>query len=184
MLLVCLVILLPVTLACPACAGAFDNPIRGFGPPANGMTIVNSTILSRVIRKSKQSCGAECLGNPKCIAFTWNPDSGECVTSSWSNWYAIEPASSQSIVTYTRIRHLSKERVVPKLEMALTVPTSGVRLEQGGLLKSAFDSNVGYLMQFPVGDLLFWFRKRKGLATRGGSSWGWDRFAASFVRRI
>lgn len=170
-----LLILLPETLACSACTGAFDSPIRGFGPPANGMTIVNSTIISRVIRKSKQACGAECIGAPGCIAFTWNPNDGQCVASGWSNWYAIEPASSASIVTYTRIRHLNKQRVVPKFEMALTVPTSGVELEQGGLFKSAFDSNVGYLMQFPVDDLLFWFRKRKGLTTRGGSSWGWDR---------
>ena len=171
-----LLLLLLGTFGCPACAGSFGVPIAGFGPPVQGIAIVNSTVVLRTTVKSNQACGAECVKTPGCIAITWYPSQSKCVGSGWSNWYTMEPVASPSTVTYTRIRHLDKASVVPEIEMALTVPTYGVQLQAGGLFKNAFDANVEYLMQFPADDLLFWFRKRKGLPTGDGSSWGWDRY--------
>jgi hypothetical protein len=56
----------------------------------------------------------------------------------------------------------------------LDVPTSGVELT-GGPFETAFVTNLAYLGQFPVDDILYWFRERAG-ATQpaGATSWGWD----------
>ena len=36
-------------------------------------------------------------------------------------------------------------------------------------------SNLGYLSQFPVDDILYWFRQRAGYPNPpNASSWGWD----------
>ena len=40
---------------------------------------------------------------------------------------------------------------------------------------AAFAVNLGYLQQFPVDDMLYWFRRRAGVANPpGATSWGWD----------
>ena len=56
----------------------------------------------------------------------------------------------------------------------LSVPTSGVELS-GGPFARAFQTNLLYLQQFPVDDMLYWFRQRAGVPNApGATSWGWD----------
>lgn len=37
-----------------------------------------------------------------------------------------------------------------------------------------FNTNLEYLRQYPVDDVLYWFRKRAGEASPPGQNWGWD----------
>jgi hypothetical protein len=41
-------------------------------------------------------------------------------------------------------------------------------------LAAAFEANIEYLLQYPVDDMLYWFRKRAGVAAPPGQNWGWD----------
>jgi len=55
------------------------------------------------------------------------------------------------------------------------VPATGVALAPGSSpFATAFDTNLAYLAQFPLDDVLYWFRVRAGVPLLGGSSWGWD----------
>ena len=59
----------------------------------------------------------------------------------------------------------------------LQVPKRGVELAQnvGSPFATAFEVNLGYVNQFPVDDMLYWFRRRAGVTNpAGATSWGWD----------
>src|SRR5512140_86041 len=61
------------------------------------------------------------------------------------------------------------------IPLVLNAPTSGVKLK-GGVLKTAFDNNVNFLLNnFGEDDLLYVFRERAGQATPPRKPFGWDK---------
>jgi hypothetical protein len=128
-----------------------------------------------------------------CIAFNWvtadastttptqtswpgsvgSPDSGLCELSGWGSEYTVVPNQSNSVY-YTKSLPRNDSAAVAKVQYKLTVPTSGVRLT-GGPFATAFATNLVYLNQFPVEDMLYWFRQRAGVPNAAtATSWGWD----------
>lgn len=151
-------------------------PIAGFGSPMPETAVINATrVLQRCNVTEPAECGQLCVNSPQgCIAISW-ARSGCCSGWGWSADYALAPSSF--VVSYSRIRPANTTSVEPVIKFRLAVPTSGVALAPRGLLRAAFDANIGYLLQVPVDDMLFWFRRRSGAPTGAGSSWGWDNAA-------
>ena len=141
-----------------ATAKAESTPaLSGFGAPMAATSVVNATRLLCQIAHTPEDCARLCIVTQGCIAFTSLADS--CTCFGFNSSFALEP--NKSAVSYFRVRPVNTTRVRPSLSLRLTVPTSGVWLGQG-LLRKAFDANIRYLLQVPVNDMLFWFRRRKG----------------------
>jgi hypothetical protein len=136
--------------------------------------VVNGTTLFHRENQSVDACAQLCNANSECVSFNFK--STGCVGSSWSPAYAIQEApagSGNDVSYYARVRQGNTSRILPQQKFALTVPTSGVTLGHG-VLKTAFDANINYLLQFPVDDMLHWFRQRNGVVNPPGKNWGWD----------
>eukprot|EP00937_MAST-01D_sp_MAST-1D-sp2_P004229 g4229.t1 len=135
--------------------------------------VVNATSVVTQKATTVESCSALCLSVPSCVAFTWQGATGNCEGFGLGGAFAAAAAAAET-VTYYRVRTLDRSPVHAAARFALDVPTGGVALSPSSLLGRAFAANVRYLKQFPVDDMLFWFRRRAGLPTGGGASWGWD----------
>ena len=143
------------------------NSLQYFGPPHVGEIVVNATVAALPGTWTPENCASQCVADHRCIAFTVSP--AWCNLSTWSNTYAVTDGDGSY---YFKIQRLDRTPVVPRVTYALDVPTAGVSLTPGSLFANASRANLAYLLQFPVDDMLYWFRRRKGVADPPGSSWG------------
>jgi hypothetical protein len=135
-----------------------------------------------------EECAAVCVAKDGgCIAFNWVTSSASvasaryssgalpsasCELSGWHFEYSVLPNATS--VYYTKTLPRNDTAWKPKVDYLLRVPTGGVELTSGPFA-TAFATNLVYLGQFPVDDILFWFRRRAGVANPpGATTWGWD----------
>ena len=157
--------------ALPAASRAQD-----FGPPHPNAAIVNSTLSVSAVQDG-DACAQACLAQPSCIAYTLaplaSPGAFNCTLSRLSNTYAVTNATGSSY--FSRIVPRNDAPVVPALAFVLSTPAAGVRVGAGSLFGQALAHNRKYLSQYPLNDMLFWFRARAGVPQPpNASSFGWD----------
>jgi len=75
---------------------------------------------------------------------------------------------------YFRVLPRNDTRAAAALVYSLDVPVRGVRLHNDSDFGRRFAINIQYLSQFPLDDLLYWFRRRAGERSPPGQNWGWD----------
>jgi hypothetical protein len=143
-----------------------------------GWRVVGPQVVEVPDSATRDDCATTCLGKGTgCIAFNWVRNSSSlgfvCEHSGWGAAYAVN-RTDQASVYYTKGLPRNDTSVQPKIRYELAVPTRGIVLT-GGPFAAAFATNVAYLAQFPVDDMLYWFRKRAGVPNpAGATSWGWD----------
>eukprot|EP01079_Euglenida_sp_SAG-EU17-18_P003425 gene3426-3899_t len=162
-----LLLMLPVASGSPV----LDN----FGAPHANQTITGATIA---ISSSTgvEECADRCLARTDCIAFSLF--SANCTLSTWSSGYLVQPLPGSAYYTRTIPRHDTPW--TPAIRLALRTPTSGVAVGPDSVFGQAFEANIDYLGQYPLDDMLYWFRIRNGTTQPPGKSWGWDN--AGFER--
>ena len=164
---------------------------KGDCDAATSVSVVSSLCVGQsycaIPATTAQFGGADpCTGVPKYLAVTLE---GQCVDppqdaplllcqrSGSSRIYAVVDfpvASNNSATYYQRLRIRNDSSIIPAVTTVLSVPRSGVTLREGPL-RRAFDSNILYLKQYSVDDLLFNFRARAGLPQPPGAKChGWD----------
>jgi hypothetical protein len=115
----------------------------------------------------------------KCISFdlrfaSASKNNQTCTLSGWSDSYALEDTDKSSLY-YFRLRRLDNSSVTPAVSYSLEVPNRWVQLLGTTAFSASFAANIIYLSQFPVDDLLYWFRMRAGIQQPvDAQSWGWD----------
>lgn len=154
------------------------EPLAAFAAPHFGEEIVNATLFSAPALDNVSACARRCIDvGAECIAFTWRPANTEspstCIGSKWDSQYATAVSAAPSAAYYTRLRRGNTSAVRPAIVYPLVVPTTGVKLHSGPFAE-AFQANVQYLLQIPVDDMLYWFRRRAGESSPPGQNWGWD----------
>ena len=175
-----------------------------FGPSHDNQVVVNATLLAQQGNSTgpgwtAESCAQSCLsfnGGDGCIAFSISsgspPEADWCNLSGWATTYAVvsygssatrsrsgsEPVTvngnSGTAAYYFRKLRIDKTPVQPVVSYTLDVPDTGVYLAANTAFRAAYDANVQYLLGYAVDDMLYWFRKRAGVAEPPGQSWGWD----------
>lgn len=153
--------------------------LNQFGPPHVDQMIVNATIGSSNVA-TVDDCASACLavtGAQPCIAFSVDLSGSPgasipCTLSTWSANYSV--VSSPGNQYYFVLMARNDTRVVPAMQYALQTPTAGVTLSPDSLFGRIFALNRVYLSQYPVDDMLYWFRMRAGQANVPGTSFGWD----------
>lgn len=127
---------------------------------------------------SAAQCGELCLAHDECISFNIvNTSDAEasplCGLNGWSENYTVVKKATSTYFFKKLV--LDKTPVQPKIKYTLEVPEGGIALAPGTAFADGFTRNMLYLGQFPVEDLLYWFRERSGNGNpAGASSWGWD----------
>eukprot|EP00035_Acanthoeca_spectabilis_P012295 m.219527 g.219527 ORF g.219527 m.219527 type:complete len:991 (+) comp15583_c0_seq1:238-3210(+) len=120
-------------------------------------------------------CAEACLARGGgCIGFNVvnTTDGMLCEVSGYGPEAAIVPTNGSAFFPKAIARNDS--RVEPAVTYSLAVPTRGVTLTSGPFAV-AFATNIAYLSQFPVNDILYWFRMRAGVPNPpNATSWGWD----------
>ena len=157
------------------------DPLASFGPPHANATVANATLASFPGVADAAACAASCLAlpaAPRCIGFAVAPAAGggaglDCLALGWSSAYAVV-ANASGASYFSRLIDRDDRPVVPALQYALETPTRGVQLGAGSLFAKYMALNRIYLAQFPVDDMLFWFRARAGDPSPPGKSFGWD----------
>lgn len=144
----------------------------GFDVAYPGLRVNGSQLELSSRSDSVEQCAAACLAEGTgCIAFNW-VGGAVCELSGWSANYTVFPNASS--VYFTKSLPRNNTAVNFKIPYQLNVPTSGVALHSGPLAH-AFLTNLVYLHQFPVDDILYWFRQRAGVSNpKDATSWGWD----------
>ena len=151
-------------------------PVVTFGAPHQGQRIANATFEQHNAPITKAHCAKYCAAKFQCIAFSWS--SAGCELSEWSPTYAVENSSLPSAMYQSKVRVGNRTAATRAVKYSLRAPTAGVKLLRAGngsVLRAAFDSNLRYLSQYPVDDMLFWFRTRAGISNpHDAKNWGWD----------
>ena len=147
-------------------------PPAGFEAVYPGLRVNGSQLVLSARSDSVAQCAAACRAEGTgCIAFNW-VGGAVCELSGWSANYTV--FANASSVYYTKSLPRNDTALELKIPYQLSVPTSGVELRAGPFAR-AFQTNLGYLQQFPVDDMLYWFRQRAGVANPpDATSWGWD----------
>ncbi len=176
-----LLLLLAAASALPA-----SDPLASFGAAHVNQTVANATLAAFAGVADAAACAAACLAlpeSPRCIGFAVAPSPGggggsggpllDCLALGWSQTYAVV-ANATGAAYFSRLIERDDRPVVPALAYALETPTAGVTLGAGSLFARFHALNRIYLSQFPVDDMLFWFRVRSGDPNPPGQSYGWD----------
>jgi hypothetical protein len=172
------------------------DPLLAFQAPQVGFAVVNASLLPQPhaaeYATTASACAEACLEEIRCIAFTFSDAHPPCDLAGWSDRYDVARATSQAAYYYRNFDDpASQQPVKPAVSYPLEAPTAGVQLlppsstrapqavaasvwQRAGVWGTAFGANLKYLSQFPVDDMLFWFRRRHGDTTPPGASWGWD----------
>ena len=172
------------------------EPLLAFQPPQFGFAVVNASLLPQPhaaeYATTASACAEACLEESRCIAFTFGAAHPPCDLAGWSDRYDVARATSQAAYYYRNFDDpASQQPVKPAVRYPLETPTAGVQLlppsstrapeagaasvwQRAGVWGTAFGANLKYLSQFPVDDMLFWFRRRHGDTAPPGASWGWD----------
>ena len=170
-------------LTLPSCAAAAD-PLASFGAAHANQTVANATLAHAAGVADAAACAAVCLAlpaSPRCIGFAVSPASGggggggplDCFALGWSQTYSVV-VNATGAAYYSRLIERDDRPVVPALALALETPAAGVTLGTNSLFARFQALNRIYLSQFPVDDMLFWFRVRAGDPNPPGQSYGWD----------
>jgi hypothetical protein len=154
------------------------DPLASFGLPHINQTVVNATLVLFSNVTDKNACASSCLGlpqQPRCIGFALIPVTAgfDCFTLGWSQTYTVIKNITGASY-YSRLIDRDDRPVVPALTFALETPTSGIILDSSSLFARYHALNRIYLSQFPVDDMLYWFRIRAGNPNPPGQSYGWD----------
>ena len=158
------------------------DPLSSFGSPHVNQTVANATLATFPNVADAAACATECLNLPplpRCIGFSVTPSTSNessglnCVTLGWSQTYTVVKNSSGAVY-YSRLIDRDDRPVVPALVYSLETPTTGITLEPSSLFARFQSLNRVYLSQFPVDDMLYWFRIRNGEPNPPGNSYGWD----------
>ena len=175
--------LLSLILSSSSCAA---DPLASFGAAHANQTVANATLAVLAGVADAAACAAACLAlpaTPRCIGFAIYPASGsgggggggplDCIALGWSQTYAVI-ANATGAAYYSRLIERDDRPVVPALALALETPVAGIALGADSLFARFQALNRIYLSQFPVDDMLFWFRVRAGDPKPPGQSYGWD----------
>jgi hypothetical protein len=154
-------------------------PVAGFGPPHVGQRVVGASLSPPVGKSSTvDQCGAACERVAGCNSFNWATagSSSSCELNTWGPNYVV--GQNASWVYYSRVIERNDTVFNAAVKYLLDVPTRGVELvgnNHTNPFMNAFETNLDYLSQYPVDDVLYWFRIRAGKKNPSGSkNWGWD----------
>ena len=154
---------------------ALAPAMPGFGPPHIGQRVVGASLQPPPATSTVQQCGAACLAVSECNSFNWaaTPLRSTCELNTWGPSYAVMQNSSW--LYYSRVLERNDTAWNAAISLQLQVPVRGVALTAGSAFSHAFDTNLDYLRQYPVDDLLYWFRIRAGARNpEQARNWGWD----------
>lgn len=149
-----------------------DSPLNNFSSPEVGNRAVNSSFSSPQKVNSAEDCASICLKYNECISFNFLSSSSLCEMNQYGPKYALEKNSQSAY--YLRNIQKNDEHIEPAISYDLTTPVKGVKLNPG-LLKTVFETNIVYLLQFPIDDLLYYYRMRAGNPNPPGHCFGWDQ---------
>jgi hypothetical protein len=152
-------------------------PVSGYGPPHVGQRVVGSALPPPATATSTiEQCAAACQGaGSTCSGFNWAAvgNSRMCELNRWGPNYVV--MQNTSWVYYSRTIERNDTAYRAAIKYQLQVPTCGVQLTAvGSPFNHAFETNLDYLRQYPVDDILYWFRIRAGQSNPPGANWGWD----------
>ena len=158
--------------------------LAGFGPPHVGQRVVGASLpageSTAAAARAIDGCAAACLQAPACNSFNWLSGtvatSQACELNGWGPTYVVTQNTTSSY--YSRIIERNDTAFGAAILYALQVPSRAVELGPAGSspFATAFDTNLEYLRQYPVDDVLYWFRVRAGDSSPPGGSWGWDHW--------
>ena len=168
-------------LAAVLAAASTDPPppsVSGFSPPVAGVFYGGGDLGPVLQVADAAACGAACaaLGSA-CVAFNTcaNGSLVRCGPQTWSR--TLSPVANAGCAAYVRERPRNDSLVAQAVPWLLAAPAAGsVSIPAGaagGLLRSMFEGNLVYLLQYSVDDMLFPFRQRAGLPNPG-QCFGWD----------
>eukprot|EP01047_Picozoa_sp_COSAG01_P018377 COSAG01_NODE_993_length_12256_cov_6.798964_11_plen_307_part_00 len=154
-------------------------PVPGYGPPHVGQRVVGSALSPPPAAGTIEQCAAAChRAGSTCAGFNWAAaGSGRlCELSTWGPNYVV--MQNISWVYYSRTIERNDTAYRAAIKYQLQVPTRSVWLtgDKGSSpFLRAFETNLDYLRQYPVDDVLYWFRIRAGQSNPvGAKNWGWD----------
>ena len=164
----------------PAVPGISPPAVPGFAPPVPDVFYGGGDLGPVLQVADVAACGAACVGlGSACIGFNAcaNGSLVRCGPQTWSR--TLAPVANAGCAAYVRERPRNDSRVAQVVPWRLAAPAAGsVRIPAGaagGLLRSMFDTNVVYLLQYDVDEMLFPFRQRAGLPQPPGAQcFGWD----------
>eukprot|EP01116_Phalansterium_solitarium_P006662 TRINITY_DN19003_c0_g1_i1.p1 TRINITY_DN19003_c0_g1~~TRINITY_DN19003_c0_g1_i1.p1 ORF type:complete len:776 (-),score=231.31 TRINITY_DN19003_c0_g1_i1:217-2544(-) len=155
------------------CIATAQDPLSFFLPPQ-----VNTSAwyadFAYFYNVNVSECASACLSAAECVSFSYSATVLRCVLSNYTMLYQLQPYADYDY--YQRLQPRNDTLIQPAVQYLLTVPTSNVVLGSGVLL-DAFNSNLLYLLQHSVADMLYWYNKRAGLPNPpNASSFGWDNW--------
>ena len=154
------------------------QPPPGFAAAFPGSRVNGSQVADSPGSATLDICAKACLKQGgSCIAFNWVTGTpggkGLCELSGWGAEFVVLPNQSNSVY-FAKLLPRNDSAVSATVTYQLDVPQSGVEIT-GGPFLTAFSTNLAYLNQFPIEDMLYWFRHRAGVDNPpGATSWGWD----------
>ena len=149
--------------------------VLGFGPPHVGQRIGGAQLSPPEPTSTVGQCAATCERVAECNGFSWAAagDGTACELSTWGPNYVV--MQNASWVYYSRVLERNDTAFRAAVSFLLAVPTRAVALSAGSPFDHAFQTNLDYLGQYPVDDILYWFRVRAGVENPpDAANWGWD----------
>ena len=177
--------------ALPARSGSSRSAgaLAAFNAAQHRTRVIGPQVVPHAGPRSADDCAAACLGlGAGCIAFNWlaaathrhrgdpvpRAPPAACELSGWGPELMLWRNQSSAHAYYSKVLPRNDTAAEHTVQYVLDVPTGGVALT-GGPFETAFATNLAYLSQFPVDDVLYWFRQRAGQPQpAGAASWGWD----------
>lgn len=157
------------------------SPLDSFLPPVRG-TIFAAADLHKEQVGSEAACAALCVSyaGPSfrdlgCISFNVCGSAPPFACGLQGYNRTLVPRASPSCALYQRVLPRNDTRVSARVPFLLSPPPPRSVTLLPGALRRLYDANVGFLLSFPVDDLLFNFRKRAGRPQPAGAACiGWD----------
>ena len=148
-----------------------------------GLFAANATLAAAQPVASAEACAALCLarspaaghGSARCASFNLVPTAQNglsCELNKYGPWYAL--AEGRKATYYLRNVARNDEKLQQAVPWLVSPPNADVSLAAGSLFRRTFDTNILYVLNYTVADMLYWFRTRNGLSNPPGHNRGWD----------
>ena len=152
-------------------------------PALSGSTGVQAAATPKILDElARFACAALCVSysGPSfrglgCISFNLCGGAPPFACGLQGYNRTLVPHASPSCALYQRVLPRNDTRVSARVPFLLAPPPPRSVTLLPGALRRLFDANVGFLLSFPVDDLLFNFRQRAGRPQPAGAACiGWD----------
>ena len=180
MLLLPPLLLLSGAHAAPSPASPPTSPLDAFVQTASGAFWAGADLGPVLQLPDDAACASACIAlGADCIAFNAcaNGSHVRCGPLSFSR--TLAPVADADCNVSLRLRPRNDSRVAQAVPWRLASPRNRAVVlpagAAGGMMRAMFDTNLVYLLQYDVDDMLFPFRARAGVPQPPGAAcFGWD----------